>query len=269
MKGLWEAGNWIPDETGGYSGEITEDWCQGRTAFGGLLATACTRAMQHRLGPGRPLRSALVAFVGPVFPGPARIELDVLRAGRSLTSVDARVLQEGQARTRVTACFGEGRDTCIQIPGPHRPTATPPEEIEPMPYIPDVVPAFTQHFDFRWTSPLPFLGAKEAHIQGWIRARDDSNLDTAALLSLIDAWPPPEIATQDRPYPLSSITWQANLLTVLPEKGVPPDAWWFYESKATWADGGYADSWSTLWAPDGRPAAKSRQMVAEFSADCT
>jgi len=110
---------------------------------------------------------------------------------------------------------------------------------------------------------------REARIQGWIRPRDDSNVDAAALLSLVDAWPPPELTTQDRPYPLSSVTWQINLLTVLPNDGIPPDAWWFYDSKTTWADGGYSDSQATLWAPDGRPAANSRQLVAEFSADCT
>ena len=269
MKGLWQTGTWTPDDSGGFFGEIDEDWCQGRTVFGGILATACVRAMQHRLGPGRPLRSVLVTFVAPVSSGPARIELEVLRSGRSFTNVDARVVQEDRICTRVTAGFGEGRDTCIQIPGPPRPEAAPPDGIEPMPYIPDLVPAFTQHFDSRWTSPFPFSGSREARIQGWIRPRDNANVDAAALLSLIDAWPPPELTTRDRPYPLSSVTWQTNLLTVLPEEGIPPDAWWFYDSHTTWADGGYSDSQATLWAPDGRPAANSRQLVAEFSADCS
>jgi len=269
VKGLWLAGNWTPDESGGFIGEIDEDWCQGRTVFGGILATACVRAMQQRLGPGRPLRSALVTFVGPVSTGRARIELEVLRTGGSLTSVDARVIQEDRICTRVTAGFGEGRGTCIQIPGPPRPEASLPDGIEPMPYIPDLVPAFTQHFDSRWTSPLPFSGSREARIQGWVRPRDDANVDSAALLSLIDAWPPPELATQDHPFPLSTVTWQTNLLTVLPEEGISPDAWWFYDSHTTWADGGYSDSSATLWSPDGRPAANSRQLVAEFSADCS
>ena len=51
LKGLWQAGGWTADEKGGYSGEISEDWCQGRTAFGGLLATAAIRAMQQRPSP--------------------------------------------------------------------------------------------------------------------------------------------------------------------------------------------------------------------------
>ena len=86
---------------------------------------------------------------------------------------------------------------------------------------------------------------------------------------LVDAWPPPEIVTQDRPFPLSSITWQVNLLSVLPEQGVSPQAWWFYDSKSAWSDNGYSDSRAMLWGPEGQPVASSCQLVAEFSAECS
>ena len=89
------------------------------------------------------------------------------------------------------------------------------------------------------------------------------------LLSLMDAWPPPEILTQDHPYPVSSVTWQTNLLGTLPPQGVDPAAWWFFEANTTWARDGYSESKSSLWAPDGRLVANSIQLVAEFSTDCS
>jgi acyl-CoA thioesterase len=266
---LWQASNWTTDKQGIYLGEISQDWSQGRTAFGGILASAAIRAMQEKLEAGRYLRSALVAFVAPVRIGKAEIDVQLLRAGRSLSSLEAKIFQEDKIRTQITACFGENRKTCIQIQGNPRPETTPPEELEPMPYVENGTPAFTQHFEFRMISPMPFGGAQNTpHLRGWIRARDEHNIDAASLLSLIDAWPPPEIITQPRPFPLSSVTWQINLLSVLPKEGITPDQWWFYDSHTTWAAGGYSDNQACLWSPEGQPAAHSRQLVAEFSADC-
>jgi hypothetical protein len=101
-----------------------------------------------------------------------------------------------------------------------------------------------------------------------VRPRDDGAVDTAAVLSLIDAWPPPEIAMADRPFPLSSVTWQVNLMADLPAGGVAAEAWWFFESRTLAGDGGYTDSAGRLWGPDGGLVATSRQLVAEFFGEC-
>jgi acyl-CoA thioesterase len=221
--------------------------------------------MQAGVGPDRPLRSALTTFVGPVSPGEVFVETDCLRAGSSLTFMEAHVRQDEVTRTHVTAGFGKSRPTRLDVEAAPRPEAPAPDTIEPMSYLPGIVPAFLQHFDLRWIAPLPYSGADRGQVHGWIRPRDDRNVDAAGVLSLVDAWPPPEITRAEGPFPLSSVTWIINLVADLPHEGTAPDDWWFYDSVTTAAKSGYTDCVGRLWAPDGRLAATSRQLVAEFS----
>src|SRR6476661_6343717 len=84
---------------------IADGWSQGRATFGGLVAGVLV-ARAGALADGRPLRSAAMSFIGPVTPGPATIDAAVLRAGRSVTQIDARVSQEGETRAAMFASFG-------------------------------------------------------------------------------------------------------------------------------------------------------------------
>jgi len=243
---------------------VTPDWCQGRTAFGGLLATAAVRAAGELVDPARRLRSAVVAFVAPVSAGAVDIEVTSLREGSAMSFVAAHVLQTNRICTTVTATFGLERDG-LRIAPPQRPLAPSPESLPPIPFIPGYTPEFTRHFDYRWTSPVaPYSGADSAHVQGWILARDVGPADAALLFSLIDAWPPPIVSRIDRPVPLSSVTWLVNLLG--PPIEAPSDAWWFFDSQSHAAGHGYSDALGRLWGPDGKLAATSHQLVADFSA---
>ncbi len=247
-------------------GEISEDWCQGRTAFGGLTVTAAVRAMQAQVEAARCLRSVMVNFVAPLAVGPARIEVIHLRQGGSLSFEEARVYQDERVCTLLTAAFGLERPTQIQLSPALRPAATPPDQLESIPYLPGITPAFSQHFEYRWTSPVaPYSAADAARVQGWIRARDTAAIDIASVMSLVDAWPPSVISMLDRPRPLSTVTWQANIMAAPPAGGYPSQGWWFFDSQAQGVGAGYSGEQSQFWAPDGRLLVSSQQLVAEFS----
>ena len=49
--------------------DVTADWGQGRTTFGGLLSALCVQAMRDVCGANWPLRALQTNFVGPVTPG--------------------------------------------------------------------------------------------------------------------------------------------------------------------------------------------------------
>lgn len=266
MAELGEAASWKAEADGRYSGTISEDWCQGRTAFGGLLATAAVRAMADRIAPERRLRTVSITFAGPVASGPVELRLEPVREGSALSFMRAEIIQQGRPRTLVCAGFGRQRATRLAVAAPDAPAVAAPDTVAPMPDIPELTPRFTQHFDYRWTGPhAPFSAAPQPVLQGWIRARDQAPLDGAGLLSLIDAWPPPLIARAAGPLPMSSVSWQVNLLQPPPPEGLPAERWWLFEGRCQAADQGYSDSAARLWDAEGRLVAFSRQLVAEFS----
>jgi acyl-CoA thioesterase len=255
---------WKRGADGWFDGEVTSDWGQGRTVFGGLAVTAAVRCMRSVVQGDRRLRSVLVQFVGPIRVGSVQAHVQLLRAGSSLTQVEARVLQDGETRTVVLAGFGAARPTRLGVPSDPPPPIPPPEELQAMPYLEGVTPAFTQHFEFRFHGDVvPFSGADEARVQGFIRLREPAAMDEAGVLGLIDAWPPPILSRARGPVPVSSVTWQVHLL------GDPcchePGAWWRYEASTTHADEGYEDFAASLWDTGGNLVARARQLVVEFS----
>ena len=266
MTGLSEAASWSRSERGVFVGSLTEDWAQGRSGFGGLVAAAAARAMSDHVEAERSLRSLQVTFIGPVSVGEVRVESRPLRVGRSLTYVHGTVTQGERVCATLVASFGATRATEVALEGPGLPDVEAPEGLSPMPYLEGLMPAFTRHFDYRWTvSTYPFSGGDEAHVQGWLRSRDANIIDDFTLIALLDAWAPPIWSLAKRPAPGSSVTWLVNLLRPLPTEGVSPDRWWLYDARSEISAGGYADVDGKLWGEDGRLIATSRQLFAEFS----
>ncbi len=254
----WQAG---PD-----GGQLDPSWAQGRAGFGGLLVTGALRAAAHQVAPDRPLRSALVDFVGPVQPGAVGVHVEVLRAGGSLTRVEVRLSQGDAVRAVVLASFGAPRPTQMAQAGPRAPEMAAPDGLASLPFVPGITPTFTQHFEYRWTvDSLPFTGSDRGHVQGWIRPRDTAPVDLLTLPALLDAWPPPVWSRASRPFPGSSVTWQINLLGGAPAGGWARDAWWRYDAETIMAADGYTDFAAHLWDADGQLIATSRQLFAEFS----
>ncbi len=251
-----------------YVGEITAQWAQGRSAFGGLLAGMAVVAARTRLPVDRRLVSVLVDFPAPALLGAVRVEVRVTRSGRAITHVEARVSQGAELCAVVLLVFAAHRETGISWPGAAPAEAPGPEQSRAFGYVEGVFPAFTQNFQYRWTSQAyPFTGADVAAIDGWVRLVAPVPIDEAVILALVDAWPAPALPLMHGPAPASTVTWMVDLFGSL---DVPADGWWRFASETVAAGSGYASFGARLWAPGpqggaGRLVAVSRQMVAEFS----
>ena len=254
---------------GSWVAQVTEDWAQGRAAFGGLLSGVALRALRELVPGERRLRSVLVDFIGPAGPGPLEIDARVLRSGRALTQAEARVHQEGTLVAVVIAAYGADRTTGISWPAASRPEVPDPTSLMGFPFLPGITPAFTQHFDYRWaTHRLPFTGAECPEVRGFVRpGPDEGHVDEAMLLALIDAWPAPVLAMAQGPTPASTVTWMVDIVGRLPEVADTdaPGGYWWFEGDATAAADGYADVHGRIFDPSGRLVATSRQLVVEFS----
>ncbi len=94
-----------------YRGKIDKMWNLFPLPQGGVVTAVALRAMAAELGDvEESLRSCHTTFVAQVADGPVRVEVDVLRRGRSVSHLRAEVANEGERRGHVTtAVFGRGR----------------------------------------------------------------------------------------------------------------------------------------------------------------
>lgn len=249
----------------GLSADIPESWKQGRTAYGGVSAALCLSAARSQLEMDRPLRSALIAFVGPAS-GPVSVACEALRAGRTAASVRARLSGKAGIGTEAVFTFAAPRDSALTVAGPGLPQGvTAPEPGAAGGRFTRGAPQFTDNFEIRPAGgAAPFGGDAGAPVlRFWTRHRDvDSRSGIEALLCLADALPPGITTAMADFAPLSSMTWMIDIL----DDDLSTDAgWYLLECAADAAANGYSSQAMTIWATDGRCIARGRQMVTVFA----
>jgi acyl-CoA thioesterase len=250
--------------------EVPEDWLQGRTAFGGLVSVMAVQAMRDVAAAGWPgevgLRALQTNFIAPVEAGDASVSVQVLREGRNVRQVQARVMQRGETAALAVGVFGGERETQLPPLAPVRPPPAREAADIPVPTAPPGLPGFVRHFDMRWSEgALPFSGGAHADASIHIRLKD---ADAATLPSelvavmMADVSPSPAISQLTRAAPASSVSWALELRP-LPH-GEALDGWWRADNRAVAAGGGYVNQQSMLWAPGGALAALAYQVVAVY-----
>src|SRR5918996_4677005 len=91
---------------GAYAAVMDTGWWVMRGPNGGYVAAVLLRALAAAAGDGgRSPRSLTVHYTAPPVEGPVRIEVRVERRGRSLTSLSARMTQDGNLVALALAAF--------------------------------------------------------------------------------------------------------------------------------------------------------------------
>lgn len=249
---------------------VTPDWGQGRTTFGGLLSVLVVQAMRDVCGADWPLRALQTNFVGPVAPGVMDVEVTLLRQGKNIRQIQARVTQldaHGQEQVGgvLLGVFGTGRESALPHLRPQQEVVTKgPDEVPKWPFVPNITPAFTQHLDIRHADGvIPFTGAKEWHSRTYIRLNKVEGVD-AELQSVLlaDAGPTPALGQLQGFAPASSVSWALELRPV--EVG-DPKGFWRMDKDALATGEGYVNEKTTLWTPCGQLAALGYQVVAVYA----
>lgn len=246
---------------------IPAHWGQGRSVFGGLAAALVYQALRKRAPADRPVRSLAITFVAPMqCETPVHIEIEVLREGRAVSQLLARALQNGQVVTLMQASFGAGRASSVAVDAEPAPKLNAPEDSQQFPYLPGITPEFTRHLEMCWAQGgLPFSGTPAREMAGWVRLRGELppvSVDEAALLALVDAWPPALLSHLQRPAPGSSLTWTIEFVQPLPVADV--GEYFCYQARIEHARDGYGHVAANLWTARGDLLAISRQTVVIF-----
>ena len=236
-----------------------DEWMQGRTLYGGASALIAYTAAIRAFPDLPPLRSAQVAFVGPVG-AEVTPQAKLIRQGRNVTQVQVDLLVDGSPALTSFWLFGAGREAnAVHPAAPVEPAPIPVDEAEPL--MEGKGPAFIQN-NYELRRAAPSGGDGGPVVRRWLRLKGGDDLDPTSRLILIgDTMPPGAMRAMQRPGPVSSMNWAINLLDPMAQTR---DGWWIAETASDHADHGYSSERLRLWNADGKQVLDGMQCVAEF-----
>lgn len=244
---------------GRYEGEVRPDWHIVRGANGGHLAAMLLRGMAQAVGEEtRHPRSLTVHFGRVPKEAPVYIETEILRTGRTMSNVAARMVQDDKVIANGIALFAtqtEGKRDFQDIQMPEVPR---PDDIEQVNDRDDF--PFGRQFDFRQTGD--FAGQAENAI--WMRLREPQATDAFGAVQLCDAFAPAvfgKLATGGGGAGVPTLEMTYHLRETLPIASDKPGAWYLGVFKTSVLRQGFLEEDGWLWSEDGTLVAQSRQLA--------
>jgi acyl-CoA thioesterase len=240
----------------GFASHIPSDWLQGRTAYGGLSAALALQAALELEPDLPPLRSAQIAFIGPLA-GDVTVTATKLRRGRNAAFLQSDVVSEAGLGLRATFVFMAPLASTLAHDTAERAPVRPPAPDAKLYVGPEDF--FTGNFEFldckTGTGPAEWLR--------WARLRDRTGLHPfVELMAIGDALPPAAFKLLgERRTPLSSLNWQINFQAPAP---ATEDGWWLLQATTATAHDGYSTQRMAIWNAAGEPIAEAMQGVAIF-----
>jgi acyl-CoA thioesterase len=246
----------VAPSKGGFQVAIPENWMQGRTSYGGLSAALALQAARTEFTDLPPLRSAQIAFIGPLA-GNIEIKVELLRRGRTAAYVQSDLYADGRLGLRALLVFMHAQQSHVDLPPPQLSGDALPALGEPSSPPPQVL--FASHFEMRRAAPDPSSGAEFLR---WARLRGRESMPAdVELFAVADMLPPAAMRLFERQGPISSMTWQIDLLADQPHSD---EGWWLLHAKADQARNGSSSQRMGIWNSRGEKVASGMQSVALF-----
>lgn len=275
-----------PIDEGRYRAEIDPGWSTPIAANGGYLAAILVRAIEaHGAtqvdGSTRQLRSLTCHYLRPVRGGPLDVTVEVVRAGRRISTVKVTAAQDGRDAILALAALA-----VLDLPAagqwepePPRVGSPPPRDaplIDPDDYrrtgadgwlgpTPTMPPMFRRVRVAPRIGGVPFsnrpLPAGEApETGGWIALPEERPIDAAFIALCTDVWWPPAFQPLGRPAIAPTIDLTIHVRADIPPEGLPdqPVLGWY---RSTAAHGGLMEEDAALFLPDGTLLAHARQLA--------
>lgn len=244
-----------------YEGQIREAWSVGRGPNGGYVAAIILRAMGLALDdPARRPRSLTLHYLEPLAAGPCRISTTVERSGRSLTTLSARLTQDGRTCALALAAFAVPKAS-LTYTDTGMPDVTPIEQAVRLPRL-EENPAFTRQYDYRWAAgDLPFSGSRHARVGGWIRLAEPRIADDLLVAAYTDAWMPCIFPVVNEPVAAPTIDLTIHFRADLPLPQAQPEDYYLAVFSSRLATGGVFEEDGEVWSRDGVLLAQSRQLA--------
>ncbi|MDH4392975.1 MAG: thioesterase family protein [Aquabacterium sp.] len=255
------------DSPGRYTGQVLPNWNIGANPNGGYLLALAAQALRQATPSQPDALSITVHYLRPGLPGqPCTIDTQLLRSGRSLSTVRATLLQDGSPRLEVLAAMGKlGTDGNLGTPGaaPSPQISMPPPTIPPPEACPGrsapaqgVSLSILDRLDIRLHPAQAQPGAAgQARVSGWIRFADGRPPDALGCLLMADAFPPAVFGL------LGMVGWVPTVELTVQLRGHPAPGWllgefWSHDLR----DGRVVED-GALWDSTGQLVAQARQLA--------
>jgi acyl-CoA thioesterase len=245
---------------GRFAGRVSEAfWVQNGPNGGYLAAIAMRAAMTLVAEPARVARSLHMRYLSAPKAGPIEVHAEVLRAGRSMTSLAMRLQQGGKDFAHGSAAFSTAFSP-IAFQDCAMPSARPLAECQPM----------SKEIELNHRLDMyPAIGGtrrsgERAITGGYMRFADQRILDTLALASLWDMWPPAVFTRAfEQRFRGAVPTVEASVYfrrpTPLPN--ATPSDFVLIKSESTMAYDGLTEESAEIWSHDGLLLVQSRQLA--------
>jgi acyl-CoA thioesterase len=233
---------------------------QGKATFGGLVLGGAVRAMSSSLDkPQRRLRSLQAQLVGSPEAGETTIAIRILRESKTVSTIAAELRQAGTLCVHAVGVFADTRPIDLSWQTLTMPKAPTWETVTAIPSPNPFAPEFTQQFEFRPITGLPFSQGHPATV-GYIKPRLTPRLlDDAFVVAMTDAWWLAAFIGFSAPRPAATMTYTAELHQ--PANGLDPTVPMLHAGDSVVMSEGYSTENRTLWGHDGRLLATNRQLV--------
>ncbi len=249
------------DHPATFAGHVHPAWNIGANPNGGYLLALAARALQQ-CTPAQP--DPLSITVHYLRPGlsdqPCRVDTQLLRSGRTLSTVRATLVQGGSARLELLAAMGHLGDP--QAAAPPLLTMAMPDMPPPQDCPGRSAPAqgvslsILDRLDVRLHPDQAVPGAAgQARVSGWIRLADGRAPDALACLLMADAFPPAVFGL------LGAVGWVPTIELTVHLRRRPAPGWllgqfWSHDL----SDGRVVED-GALWDSTGQLVVQARQLA--------
>jgi acyl-CoA thioesterase len=250
-----------------FAADVSPDWRAGRGPHGGYLAAMLLRALVETVDdPRRTPRSLTIHYPRAPEPGPVSIQTRVEREGRSLSTLSARMEQDGRLIALVLSAFSVAWDAPelseLKMPNVPGPEAT--REAGTLEQL--GAPPFTRHLVMQpRIGGTPFAASEQPmEIGGWLGLAEPRPIDPLSLAFFSDAlFPPPFVRlSEDQRVVAPTIDLTIHFRTTTPRTADPdPDELCLARFRTRLVHEGFFDESGVIWAQDGTVLAQSRQLA--------
>ena len=250
----------VHDEGGGrYSAEIRNGWDIAGNANGGYLLSIVARAMRDASGRPDPV-SVTGHYLAPGHPGPAEIRTEVVKHGRTLTTMTASLDAGGRRLVQALGAFGDlSTSSGPELVEAAPPALPPPEECVAVVATATFPPPFMGRVDLRlhpedagFSDGTP---SGKPQVRGWFRLRDGEPIDTMALVLAVDAFPPTVFNAR------LPVAWTPTVELTAHVRARPSPGWLRCAFTTRFVTGGFLEEDGVLWDDTGTLVAQSRQLA--------
>ncbi len=249
-----------PAEDGAYEGAVADGWDTPRGPLGGYVMAIVLNGMILATGDEqRQPRSLTVHFLRPPHAGPVVVRPHVERAGRTLTTVTARLEQDSKLVALALGAFSTPWESPLLHDIPIPEVEPPDESRPPVPPLRNDLPSppFTRRMTMQHRfGELPFTGSEHGLVGGWLGLTERRPIDALTVVVLADAWVPAPWPRLRELAPAPTVDLTVHFRAPLPL----PDGVLLGRFENRLVRDGFFDEDGVLWTPDGAVVAQSRQL---------